>query len=125
MNAAKCSLILKQYPALARDIVDARRLSKLPRRHAQAAERCGAYLWASGWVGIQREVTGDRGGYITEDEIIERRREWAIRDLQKAGVLPTGLMWALSFVFRWAMTRFIEYLIRNWILPRENQVESK
>jgi len=124
MDTVQSNLILNQYPALARDILDARRSSKLPRRHVDAAERCGAYLWASGWVGIQQQVTGDLGGYITEEEIVERRRDWAIRELQRAGVLPVGLMWVLSFAFRWAMTSFIEYLIRRWILPGASQVES-
>lgn len=114
MNTASANIILSRSTALRRAVRDARRHSKLPKKYADTADRCAAYLWASGWVGVQEQSTSQ---CVSEDELVQRRTKWATTELQRNGILPAGLLsWVLAFAFRYAMQAFLEYLVRQWVL---------
>lgn len=116
MDVDAANLILTQSPALRRAVLTARRGSKLPKRYTEKAEQCAAYLWASGWVGLQEQVVSE---CVSEDELVQRRTTWATKELQRKGILPAGVLsWVLAFAFRYAIQKFLEYLVRQWVTKR-------
>jgi len=117
MTPAQADQILATNPDLCDAIGTAMIQAELPGVHRDTAARCGAYLFGSGWIARQQEITGDPGGWAIADEVIEKRTGQAIKELQAKGLLSAGLFsWFLAVGFRWAITAFVEHLIRRWLI---------
>ena len=87
--------------------------SALPETHYSLAMRCAAYLSYSGW-----EVTRCRRGTKQgcQRKQLNRLRKDAVRQLQRVGILPSGLAWWLVPLLRWAIVKYLSHLIWEWLL---------
>ena len=85
-------------------------------KHQRLLTRCAAQLWATSWLQVQCLSCGDPGGLVREQDLIKAKRKEAVEQLQRVGLLPTTLMgWVLAFAFRWAVERFLSFLISEWL----------
>lgn len=74
--------------------------------------KCAGYLDLSGWL-INCYL--DVGGGTPEEVQIKQYRKDAVKTLQKAGVLSTGIF--SSILIRIIIVPFLEFLIRRWLFP--------
>lgn len=88
--------------------------SELPAKHHDLAGQCAAYLYASGWLERQTEVCGDVAGWADRDELIRQREDEAVRELQTAGIVPSGFVW--MFFWQFVIGPYIGALVRKWML---------
>ena len=75
-------------------------------RRRERCEQIAAHLLVSGWFERQHQLIC-RQARISESE---QRRD-AIKELQRVGLLPTGLVW---WLFSLGLQLFVRYLIEQW-----------
>ena len=103
-------------PALADVVGDAFFACDTPQEYYDICTRCAATLYAQGW----DSVCGDSGGLATTDEIVNQKTRDAIKELRRCGVLPQGwLAWMVAAALRYAVTAFLQMMIREWLTHNE------
>ena len=86
-------------------------------RHRERCEQIAAHLYVSGWFERQHHLICKHDQLVS---VSDQRRD-AVRELQRVGLLPTGLIW---WLFSLRLQLFVRYLIEQWVLRERMPVSG-